>query len=332
MSLMDRVLESTYFAERPPVVVDIGGAGGMQAAWRPIASHAHCVAFDADDRDFGATDERNTGWKRLSVFQNVVTPDAKQTVDFHLTSSAHCSSTLLPNREGLAPWDFSELFVVIESVQLPAIGLSDALASLSIDYIDWFKTDSQGTDLRLWDSLSEEVKRQVAIASFEPGILDSYQGEDKWHQVLARMDGTQWYLGRLDVRGARRIDPRTLSHLPPVRKRVALAGLATAPGWVEAWFLRNYTKSDAPEARSLLMAWIASTQLQQHGHAWSMARLGSDLHGAPIFQQCQSASERALLIPNGTAVRRLMSSVLSRLQGPAGGVRRRRRARKFNSR
>jgi hypothetical protein len=304
------------------MVVDIGGAGGMQSEWRGIAKHAHCVAFDADDRDFGETDERNTGWQRLSVFQSVVTPDANGTVEFHLTSSAHCSSTLLPNREGLQPWDFRELFEVVESVQLPAIDLSSALASLNVDYVDWFKTDSQGTDLRLWDSLPEEVKQHVAVASFEPGILDSYQGEDKWHQVLARMDGPRWYLGRLEVRGTRRIDAGTLSHVSRLRRRVALAGLATAPGWVEAWFLRNYTKADTPDARSLLMTWIASTQLHQHGHAWSMARLGSELHGAPIFQQCESASERALLLPSVTTVRRLLSSAGARLRRAPGGLRR----------
>jgi hypothetical protein len=308
MRLSDRILSSEHFADQPPVIIDIGGAGGMQPLWRPIARYAHCIAFDADQRDFGESDSRNSGWKNLTIFQRVVTESPRRSITFHLTESAHCSSSLRPNVKGLEPWDFRGLFDVTGSAELPAINLSTALDELNLHYVDWFKTDSQGTDLRLWNSLSQELRRTVAVASFEPGILDAYVGEDKWHAVMAQMDTRDWYLARLDVRGARRVDNRALPLGPRMLRRLAMAGLAPSPGWVEAWYVRNYSRDEDPGVRSLLMAWIGATRLRQHGHAWNMARLGTELHGLKIFEECERASERSLLVPNLETFKRLAES------------------------
>ena len=164
------------------------------------------------------------------------------------------------------------------------------------------------------------MRSEVAVASFEPGILDSYVGEDKFHEVLAYMDSPAWYLGRLDVRGARRLDPRQESRFPRIGRRVYMAGLAPAPGWVEAWFIRNYTADDAPSPRALLMAWIGATRLKQYGHAWVMARLGRDLYGDSLFRDCETASERILLLPNMATIRRLWAA-RTRLQEAISKVR-----------
>ncbi len=57
-----------------------------------------------------------------------------------------------------------------------------------MDYIDGYKTDSQGTDLRIFNSLPKEIINKILLAEFEPGIIDAYQGEDKLHHLLAHME------------------------------------------------------------------------------------------------------------------------------------------------
>ena len=44
---------------------------------------------------------------------------------------------------------------------------------MALDYIDWYKSDSQGTDLRIFDTLLDVVKDRVLAVDFEPGILDA---------------------------------------------------------------------------------------------------------------------------------------------------------------
>ena len=59
--------------------------------------------------------------------------------------------------QGLEPWAFSPLFEVDNIVKLPSIDLQSALLKADVDYIDGYKTDSQGTDLRIFNSLSKEI-------------------------------------------------------------------------------------------------------------------------------------------------------------------------------
>ena len=66
--------------------------------------------------------------------------------------------------------------------------LIDVLKELKIEKVDWFKTDSQGTDLRLFIDLEEEIRNKVLIAEFEPGMMDAYKGEDKFYKILESLD------------------------------------------------------------------------------------------------------------------------------------------------
>jgi hypothetical protein len=62
--------------------------------------------------------------------------------------------------------------------------VQQALIKININYIDWFKTDTQGTDLRLFKTLPSKIADHVLAAEFEPGILDAYIGEDKLYSVM----------------------------------------------------------------------------------------------------------------------------------------------------
>ena len=68
-------------------------------------------------------------------------------------------------------------------VELPALDIPSVLAELGLERVDWLKGDSQGTDLRLFRSLGD-LASSVLVAEFEPGIIDAYEGEDKFADVL----------------------------------------------------------------------------------------------------------------------------------------------------
>ncbi len=63
-----------------------------------------------------------------------------------------------------------------KKVELNSIHIQKALDNAKLDYVDWFKSDSQGIDLRLFKSLDEKIRSKILLAEFEPGIIDAYIG------------------------------------------------------------------------------------------------------------------------------------------------------------
>ena len=51
MSLLDRIFAEPELREFPPVLVDVGAAGGVHPAWRRIARYAVGVGFEPDARE-----------------------------------------------------------------------------------------------------------------------------------------------------------------------------------------------------------------------------------------------------------------------------------------
>jgi hypothetical protein len=186
--IIDTVMLHQSLQLKPPVLVDIGASGGLPKRWNYIAPYSISIAFDADTREFSTSESFGGGYKKQFLLNRLVTDEAKDEVGFYLTASPYCSSTLQPDKLALEPWTFRDLFAVNEHINLPAVNLWDAIKSCGFDYIDWYKTDTQGTDLRLFLSIPEEVTLNSTVIEFEPGIIDAYIGEDKLHDVMAYMD------------------------------------------------------------------------------------------------------------------------------------------------
>jgi hypothetical protein len=279
--LIEKALRHECFAEAPPVFLDIGASGALPALWRPMAPHSVCVAFDADARDFEVRSSSGSGWKALHTLNRLVAPAASAAMEFHLTDSPHCSSTLRPDAAALEPWAFHSLFRVSRTVTLPAVDLGSVLAELGLRTVDWFKCDSQGTDLRIFRSLDRRLGDRVLAADFEPGIIDAYEGEDKLHHLLAYMQDKPFWVSDMQVKGSQRIDAALLGGLSAVQRRAPGSFLRQSPGWCEISYLNTCDSSDL-RLREHLLGWVFACAKDQHGFAMGLAmrareRFDSDL-------------------------------------------------------
>ena len=310
--LINQILQGESFVGRPPVCVDIGASGALPREWRALAPHSICVAFDADARDFRAEDSFTNGWKRLVKLNRLVAEKSSEGVDFFLTSSPHCSSRLQPNLAALQAWEFSELFTVDRQVILPAISLTQALDGVGIDYIDWFKTDSQGTDLRIFASLSKEIIDGILVADFEPGILDAYYGEDKLYSLMEFMSTRPFFISDLDVKGTQRIERDALSSLGQVDRKLIGRLLKKSPGWAEVSYLNSFVQENYSK-RALLLGWIVSSIKEQHGHALFIAEKGMRQNGDSLFERCRQRSVTALRRRYPHVAWRAAKSIVARL-------------------
>jgi len=283
MRIIKTILQTDIFQSRPPVLVDIGASGEINSKWKLIAPYSICIAFDADDREFHVSEQTNVDYKKLFVFNRIVTGDAMDKAGFYLTNSPFCSSLLEPDAKSLSPWIFSSLFAIDRKTELPAITVLQALIKININYIDWFKTDTQGTDLRLFKTLPSKMADHVLAAEFEPGILDAYIGEDKLYSVMDYMQQHKFWLSSMQPKGVQRLEKSYVNKLGSFASGKIIK---RSPGWAEVTYLRETLSIDK---RQLLLLYIFALLEKQYGFALEVIDFAMKHFNDAIFEDCKKA-------------------------------------------
>ena len=275
------------------MLIDIGASGELNPKWKLLAKHSVCIAFDADEREISHIEMEPSHFKKLHVFNAVLTDKAKGKIPFYLTNSPFCSSALKPDNQSLEDWFFADLFEVERRVELNSIDLPQVLKKLEIEYVDWFKTDSQGTDLRLFRSLGNDLIKRVLVAEFEPGFIDAYQGEDKLYDVLAFMDKLPFWMIDIQVHGTQRIKRATVHrHFNKKEHRLMSELLKMSPGWAEVAFINTLQQDVLFTEREFLLGWIFATLYFQHGYALELALKAAQKYGDSIFEELSRVSTK----------------------------------------
>jgi hypothetical protein len=296
MKIIDKILRRSEFIDNPPVLIDIGAAGEIDPKWRTIANYSICIAFDADSREMGYVVKECSGYRKLYVYNSIVSAERVGESNFHLTRFPQCSSLLQPRQNCLDNWAFGDLFLVERETSLKTVTLSFVLSELGITKIDWFKTDSQGTDLRLFKSLGDEKIKRVLAAEFEPGIIDAYEGEDKLWSLMGFMEKQPFWMTNINIKGSQRISRiTTVKSLSRLEQRCLPALLKTSPGWGEVSFLNSFTNADdSLDLRDYLLGWVFAVVEGQYGFAWELAKLGEARFHDPQFTELEQEALKFL--------------------------------------
>jgi FkbM family methyltransferase len=294
LEFVDRVLSRPEFQAEPPVLVEIGASGGTHPAWQALARYSIGIAFDPDSRQMQVVHDESSGYRKLHIFPAAAVPDETLEADFHLTRSPYCSSLLRPDGAALADWDFARLFDVERSVRVPCVNISKALREAGVMRVDWFKTDSQGTDLRLFQSLGEAVCLRTLAVEFEPGIIDAYEGEDKLSAVLAAMDRGEFWLSDLTLRGTLRMSPEDAARFAGQDTTRLADVLPTAPGWGEMRYLNTFRGAGPFSKRDWLLGWVIACLNEQFGFALDLCRRAAVAVPDPVFGTLEAETERMI--------------------------------------
>jgi len=165
-TIIRKILKQECFLDKPPVLVDVGASGELRKIWKSIAPFSIHRAFDADNRDFNIEEKSQTVYKKSFVINRLVSDDEGQK-NFYLTKEPHGSSTLEPDLLNLSRYHMKSYFEVKRRVQLQALPVKKILNELDIPYVDWFKTDTQGTDLKIFKSLGDGIMNKILVAELE---------------------------------------------------------------------------------------------------------------------------------------------------------------------
>lgn len=312
MKLINKILTRKEFLEKPPVLIDIGASEGIHDKWKEIAKYSICIAFDADQRDFSFTTKESAGYKKLISYNCIVTENLINESDFYLTQSPYCSSLLKPDNEALKVWAFSEKFNVIRTEKIKTKTLPEVLVEQKISYVDWFKSDSQGTDLRLFKSLGNNIIKKVLAAELEPGIIDSYKDEDKLFHVLNFMLDNNFLLSEMSVKGSQRITAETLNILAKNKffQRLIHYSHKSSPGWAELFYVNN--KIGQLGIREHFLGWIIAVLQKQYGYSFEIAENGLGKFKELLFIEMKDKS--VSLIKNNFLKIKFLPSALIKLK------------------
>jgi hypothetical protein len=257
--------------ELHPVLLDIGASGPPRNTWDLLARHAIFVGFDPDLREI--RELTTTGFYRAVMVNEAVTAEDRGEIPFYLTHSPYCSSTLEPDLDAIANYAFVDSFRVEQRTLVKATSLESVLSRLELTRVDWFKVDSQGTDLRLFNSLPEPVRERVQCVEVEPGLIDVYKGEDLFVEAHRDLIRQGFWLSDARVCGTARIRRSSIQHLrdlqPLFDADAATERCPTTPGWVEATYLRSIEHLEAHHAvpSDYCLLWAFALLCRQWGFA-----------------------------------------------------------------
>lgn len=281
--LFKQIFQHPDLLSHPPVLVDIGASGSIHKQWQQIAKYSVCVAFDADDRDMEYINTKAKNFRQLHIINKIVTDNDEPEADFYLTSSPYCSSLLMPDKDGLAPWRFAPLFSIDKKVKLPAISLKKALNNLNIQYVDWFKSDSQGLDTRLFKNIGQ-MQHSALIADFEPGFIDAYMGEDKIKDLLGYMETMPFWLSRFVTgQNQRRSAQDLTSGFNSSEIEELLNHTQSSPIWAEITYINNFKAQQLNTERYYLLGCVFAIILKQYAFAADLAIMGRKLNNNNLF-------------------------------------------------
>ncbi len=160
-----------------------------------------------------------------------------------------------------------------------------------MDRLDWFKTDSQGTDLRLFQSIPDSIRQGILAVDLEPGLINAYQGEDLWVDAHPHMLKNGFWLSNLAVKGALRGTQATLQAelgYTPSDYNTYNRALPAAPAWCEARYLRRLDHLQDAPLTSYQLLWVFAGIDGQWTFALELIRQAKQLFGeSPTLQTMQ---------------------------------------------
>jgi FkbM family methyltransferase len=311
-----------------PVLMDIGASGAPPVIWNQIAPYSTYVGFDPDLREIH--ENQSAGFRRSVIINEAITSDkGAGEVNFYLTRSPFCSTVLAPNPPATYNWLESNLFDVEKVVSVRATTIDSVLKRLDMPGIDWIKVDSQGTDLRLINSISPDVLTRVMAIDTEPGLIDIYQHEDLFVDVHRDLTSKGFWLSGMHVGGFVRMRRSTLKDSRKfcakmddiyVRKSVR-----TSPAYLEARYLRTleWLAQHSFSQREYLLLWIFALIDNQLGFALDLSieseRIFNDRNAfgelkAATWLCIKRAHQRNAMQAASSLVRRCAKALLSRVR------------------
>jgi FkbM family methyltransferase len=281
----------THFAEicrellaLPLTVIDVGADGGVTEL-RRLGSLCHVHAFEPRPDSFARL-VNDTDQSKLFAkinFHNIALAATAGKHRLYITRVPQASSLRRPNQEIVRRYTRNNLFDVVGEEDVECITLDDFADTNRIDYVDFLKIDTQGTELDILLG-GRKLLNRISIISAEVEFVELYQGQKLFDDVVRELSNFGFRF--VDFNEGDRVGPS-------VGKRI----------WANALFVRD---ARGLERQSALRCAVIMMDMGYFGEAmWMLRGLGVDENDIAKMRDAATPEDNAKVSIFGAAFKRL---------------------------
>jgi FkbM family methyltransferase len=160
-------------------IIDIGTNLGIDFKNYPLKSNIY--SFEPNPICYNYLKENFKNYSNLKLFNSAV-GDLKGIYQFNLTKDTYSSSLLELNEK----YKNNKVLSFSETIMIDVINLNDIIEEENINEIDFYKSDTQGYDLKILKSLGENIrlikKGRIEVVNKNNQI---YKGQDNYLDEVA---------------------------------------------------------------------------------------------------------------------------------------------------
>jgi hypothetical protein len=179
-----------------------------------------------------------------------------------------------------------DLFDVQSRANVRATTIDSVVTRLNLPGIDWIKLDTQGTDLRLINSIAPDILSKIMAVDTEPGLIDIYRAEDMFVDVHRDLTSHGFWLSFMHAGEFVRMRRTTLDAARRVEAKIDDQYMRTVvrktPAYLEARYLRTleWLAEHSLSEREYTLLWVFALVDNQVGFAFDVGVEFERLFGA----------------------------------------------------
>jgi hypothetical protein len=312
-----------------PVLMEIGATGEPPAIWGDVARHSTYVGIGPDSKPSreGCLDI----FKTAHLVEKIATVTGGEHIPVNIIRDPVYTSVLKPHPRAIA--DFIDPDMELESESLlPAVTIDTVVASLSLPGIDWLRTNINGVDVPVFQSIGEDVRRRILVVDTCLDFVELFEGQSSSVARFPEFISEGFWLSRAQSYGPIRMRRESLTRInsldASIGPRLLSGHHRRTPGWLFSRFLRTAESLAEREAsqRDYLVLWAFALLDGQLGFAADLAldyqrRFGADklframdgeiltrLRGLRSHTSFWRIAKRCLPAPLRRSLRRMLQS------------------------
>jgi len=178
------------------VLVDVGGAGGLQAKWQPHRDKILPVLFEPNPEEAVRLREALTTEGDVKVIEaGLFNSTGLQTL--HIARYWGCTSIRKPNWEVLNKYQFTEIFETVQTVQIDCIRYDALYQGGAVPKPDVIKIDVQGCEYEVLEGFGHLLDTCIGI-ELETHFYPIYEGQKLLHDIVELLGRHGLVLRRLN--------------------------------------------------------------------------------------------------------------------------------------
>jgi FkbM family methyltransferase len=180
--------------DEPLIVVDGGARNGPQP-FPELAANICFHCFEPSPQSTASvggaiTETARRGERGEMVVYPVALAERSGTQTLHMTRGPGSTSCLRPSADVKQrfPLDlWSDSFEVVKELQVPSVSLADLAVQADLNWIDFLKLDTQGSELAILQGMGERL-RHVGVIETEMMFLKLYDNQPAWWELAAHIE------------------------------------------------------------------------------------------------------------------------------------------------